>query len=638
MNFLALAGSSYEDSARGILYVIYEILWKLIYYVLVLVDEVSKLFYKVAGINVTDGVVEKKNMFSQLLEHKFVTQWYPIFIAIAAALVIVFTLVSILRTVSSDGETEKRSYGPLLKNVGLALLLLLLVGPIAILLISLISNVGIFIASIGGDNNISIADILFNNSGNLLTVYNETNGANISSFRNLGNDFLYDLMYNPKEGVAKLDFYWYIALLGGTYVLYNLACMVMDIVKRIFNIVLLYLGSPFAISKMALDEGKSFKQWQGKFFYEFSLFLTQMGTFMVFIALVNVLAEIDFEGMVTETPDEGLLDGGLYEPGQDAVEEVVPVTFSLLNGVGRTLIIMAAASVTRSSATMLADLLKASDSKTENLLEVLLTKMPSRSGAPVTKTRTVTRNTTSTRRETVFVQLDNSKNKSMDTSPSTSKGKSDNVITNTHVNQNVTVNNKFSANNTFNNRTVKEGVTKGGYASEKATPSSVYINATKVVPQAASTETFKLMEGNATKGATSAFTAYNKANENLTSAIQSGDSTKLQSTLQEYTKAYSKEADVLSNNYRQFENRAQDTMKSAISNQAKEELKNISNAYRKTQMDYNKTASKLKEYDGERMSTADALRLKEQADKQRERLMSAANRAAEFYHNLKKGE
>ena len=638
MNFLALAGSSYEDSARGILYVIYEILWKLIYYVLILVDEVSKLFYKVAGINVTDGVVEKKNMFSQLLEHKFVTQWYPIFVAIAAALVIVFTMVSILRTVASDGETEKRSYGPLLKNVGLALLLLLLLGPIAMLIISLISNLGIFIASFGGDNNISIAEILFNNSGNLLAVYNETNGVNLTSFRDLGNDFLYELMYNPKEGVAQLDFYWYIALLGGAYVLYNLACMVMDIVKRIFNIVLLYLGSPFAISKMALDEGKSFKQWQGKFFQEFTLFLTQMGTFMVFIALVNVLAEIDFEGLVTETPDEGILDGGLYEPGQDEVEEVVPTTFSLLNGVGRTLIIMAAVNVTRSSATMLADLLKASDSKTDNLLEVLLTKLPARQSSPVTKTRTITRNTTSTRRETVFVQLDNSKNKGLDSSGASNKGKSDNVITNTHITQNVNVNNKFSANNTFNNRTVKEGITKGGYASEKVAPSSVYINATKVVPQAGATETFKLMEGNASRGATTAFNAYTKANENLSSAIKSGDSTKLQSTLKEYTKAYSKEADVLSNNYRQFENRTQDTMKSAISNQAREELKNISNAYRKTQMDYSKTASKLKEYDGERMSTADALRLKEQADKQRERLMSAANRAAEFYHNLKKGE
>jgi hypothetical protein len=84
--------------------------------------------------------------------------------------------------------------------------------------------------------------------------------------------------------------------------------------------------------------------------------------------------------------------------------------------------------------------------------------------------------------------------------------------------------------------------------------------------------------------------------------------------------------------------KANASMKSEISSQARQELKTISTAYRKAQLDYNKTANKLKQYDGERMSTADALKMKEQADKQRERLMSASNKAAQFYENQKKGE
>ena len=79
-------------------------------------------------------------------------------------------------------------------------------------------------------------------------------------------------------------------------------------------------------------------------------------------------------------------------------------------------------------------------------------------------------------------------------------------------------------------------------------------------------------------------------------------------------------------------------MTSEISKQTKEELKNISNSYRKAQMDYAKTASKLQQMNGERISTSDALKMKEQADKQRERLMSASNKAAHFYENQKKGE
>lgn len=610
------------------------------YYVLVLIDEVSKLFYKVAGINVNAGVVENKNMFDQLLNQNVVTGWYGIFILIAAGLVFVFSMIAVLKSVASNDE--KRSMGPILKNMGLALLLLILVGPIVLLIISLISNVAIFVAGIGGNSNISIAEIIFNNSGNLLTVYNETFATTFTSFRELGNDFLYQLMYQPKEGVTELSFYWYIGLLGGAFVLYNLIHIVIDVVKRIFNIVILYIASPFAISKMALDEGKSFKDWQAKFFYEFVLLLSQMGTFMIFVALVNVLNNIDFEGLAKPETEGPSLDSGLYEPIEGETEEVVTTGFSLLNGIGRTLIIMAAASVTRTSATLLTEVLKGKENKTDSLLESLITKVSSRSGQPAVRTRTITRNNTTTKRETVFVQANEFSTRNTNTNTASSNNvsgrKTDTVNIHNNISQSVKVENKLSTNNTFNNRTVKEGVRKGNYVGEKVSPGTVYINATRTTPPAPAGESFKIMEKSATKAATSAMNAYTKASASFETALKSGDSMKLQKSLSDYTKAYAKEADMLSDNYRKFETQAQGSMKSALSAQAKQELTNISNAYRKAQIDYSKTAAKLKQYDGERISTADALKIKEQADKQRERLMHASNRAAQFYNNQKKEE
>ena len=47
-------------------------------------------------------------------------------------------------------------------------------------------------------------------------------------------------------------------------------------------------------------------------------------------------------------------------------------------------------------------------------------------------------------------------------------------------------------------------------------------------------------------------------------------------------------------------------------------------------MDYAKTASKLQQMNGERISTSDALKMKEQADKQRERLMSRSARGTSW--------
>ena len=393
---------------------------------------------------------------------------------------------------------------------------------------------------------------------------------------------------------------------------------------------------------MALDDGKSFKDWQAKFFYEFTLLLSQMGTFMIFVALVNVLNNIDFEGLAAPEVEDPSLDPGLYEPPAGSeTPEIVEGTFSLLNGLGRTLIIMAAVNVTRTSATMLAEILKGKETKTDTLLEGLLTRMSARSGQPTTRTRTITRNTTNTKRETVFVQAEASNRNFKENNNGNNKqisGGTANVNIHNTVNQSVNVNNKLSTTNTFNNRAVKEGVRRGSYQGEGVTPGVVFMSANKPIAPAASGETFKFIEQSSAKAAAGVMDAYTKASAGFNSAIQSGDSGKLQKSLVEYTKAYAKEADMLSDNYRKFETEAQGSMKSTLSAQAKQELTNISNAYRKAQIDYNKTAAKLKQYDGERISTADALKIKEQADKQRERLMNASNRAAQFYNNQKKEE
>jgi hypothetical protein len=147
-----------------------------------------------------------------------------------------------------------------------------------------------------------------------------------------------------------------------------------------------------------------------------------------------------------------------------------------------------------------------------------------------------------------------------------------------------------------------------------------------------------MMDKAATKVANNMINDYKSASNNFTAAINSNDSAQMNKSFNDYAAAYKKEADILADNYRKFEQRATTTMTSEISKQTKEELKNISTSYRKAQLDYAKTASKLQKMNGERMSTSEALKLKEQADKQRERLMSASNKAAHFYENQKKGE
>ena len=593
-----------------------------------------------------NGVVEKSSIIDQLLGQNVITTAYVILLIFALGLILVFSLVMVIRNVTSESP---KSLGPLFKNMALAFLLLAVMGPIVLFAISAVSNIAVWIAGLGGDSNISIADAIFTNSGNLIEVFNAINETEFASFRELGNGFLYDLMYPVEgsipEGTPDLAYHWYISLLGGVFVLYNLGMIVFELVKRLFNIVILYVASPFSISKMVLDDGKSFREWQSKLIYEFILLLTQIGTFMVFVALVNVINNINLDALAnTEaTPEDDGGLGSIYEPtpGETPETEVVTGTFSLLNGVGRTLIIMAAVSVTRSSATMLTEILKGKENKTDALLENVLTKISSRQGQPV-RTRTITKNTTTTKRETVFVEAQQpGSNQGAFANNNSSLGgnKSGPTSTTAHVTQNVNITNKFNSTNNITNRTPKEGITKGSYNGEKVSPGAIYINASvKSEPTPGTTSEWKMMDKATSKVANNMISDYKNASSNFSEAISSNDSSKIQKSFSDYATAYKKEAEILADNYKKFEQKATTSMTSEISKQTKEELKNISASYRKAQLDYAKTANKLQQMNGERMSTSEALKLKEQADKQRERLMSASNKAAHFYENQKKGE
>ena len=104
----------------------------------------------------------------------------------------------------------------------------------------------------------------------------------------------------------------------------------------------------------------------------------------------------------------------------------------------------------------------------------------------------------------------------------------------------------------------------------------------------------------------------------------------------EYVDAYKKEEKVAKEGYREFAGKST-KLSNDLSVKQQEELRKISSAYRKAQVDYSKTARKLSEVSQGNMSAADALRVKERADKQREKLMEASSRASDFYNNQKKG-
>ena len=106
--------------------------------------------------------------------------------------------------------------------------------------------------------------------------------------------------------------------------------------------------------------------------------------------------------------------------------------------------------------------------------------------------------------------------------------------------------------------------------------------------------------------------------------------------MNKYVDAYKHEEKVAKEGYKDFAGKSA-KLSGDLTMKQQEELRKISSSYRKAQMDYSKTARKLSEVSAGNMSASEALRIKEIADKQREKLMEASSKANDFYNNQKKG-
>jgi len=80
-----------------------------------------------------------------------------------------------------------------------------------------------------------------------------------------------------------------VMFLGAYFLIQEFAACLLNCVARIFNLILLYLVAPFALSTMPLDEGGKFKQWSTAFVIQsFSIFGTVIAirVLMLFVPLI----------------------------------------------------------------------------------------------------------------------------------------------------------------------------------------------------------------------------------------------------------------------------------------------------------------------------------------------------------------
>ena len=102
MSFVNLfAINDYNDIAKGILFAIYDIFWKIVYAIGSLIDVITGLFYKLAGIDYLgsggETLVEEQDLFTKLFNQNIVSNLFVFMMVISILLMAVFGAIAVIK-------------------------------------------------------------------------------------------------------------------------------------------------------------------------------------------------------------------------------------------------------------------------------------------------------------------------------------------------------------------------------------------------------------------------------------------------------------------------------------------------------------------------------------------------------------
>jgi hypothetical protein len=259
-----------------------DLLFDLLVIMLKIVDFFTSAFFAFSGAyNVAlpsggSGNYAQSDTFvlQYLMDNMGLTRIYWILTVLSAALCIIFTGVSILRSMNATEFDPKNTVGKIWGRLGRTMLTFLVIPAMMLYGIELSTVVtGSLVET--GDTTASVDSMIF-----LATTMNaakneDFNDANASFSDPVRGKYYsgaasYEALDNRGNRLCANDFdfkeidYFTGYLLCGfmIFILFGAALMA---VRRLFEIMLLYITAPLFVASMPLDEGKRFEGWRNMF-------------------------------------------------------------------------------------------------------------------------------------------------------------------------------------------------------------------------------------------------------------------------------------------------------------------------------------------------------------------------------------
>lgn len=223
-----------------------------------------------------------------LLRNKNVTYGFVSAALIGVILVVIFAVIAIIRTISS--EKIEMTPAQIFVKVGKTLLTFLFI-PVCIAILIYFTNVfmqQLYRSTLGGSPD-GMGRFLAGAFGN------SARKSGVSETFYLSKDFDYTSTGNVKGYLNLDDYDYFFSWIGGIAILISLATSLLMFVDRAISLVILFIFAPISLSTSVLDDGQRFKLWRDQFIVKF---LTGYGCIIALNIYTLIIAAITSSNLV----------------------------------------------------------------------------------------------------------------------------------------------------------------------------------------------------------------------------------------------------------------------------------------------------------------------------------------------------
>lgn len=304
-----MAGSLIQEILSGFLLELFIILLKLIYFM----EQIFNIFSGVSPVKVTDASKSAASM--TLLEYFFqlddVKRAFLLITMIAVVLAFLATIVAVGKSISDMALEMKHPISQVLRQSVKAAVSFMLIPFVCLFVLQMATKLTVVVnnsmnASTG---NVSMSDTIF--------ISCASDGAKTAAIReDYGKNQKYENANKVKEDFDITKINYVMGYISAALVAIVMLVAILQFIRRIVEILLLYLAAPFFVATMPLDEGARFKEWRDHFvarmFSAFGPIMMMKVYFLVVPVLTSSEVNYNMSSWMESSVKLFLVIGGAY--------------------------------------------------------------------------------------------------------------------------------------------------------------------------------------------------------------------------------------------------------------------------------------------------------------------------------------